>query len=93
MLALTMSITLTMLITLCWSSRAQFLPIDTVVARDGTRNFTRVTDVILVAPNFSARQFYIWVKEGLYRENVIVGENKTNLALFGDGMDKNNNIR
>ncbi|KAI7982491.1 hypothetical protein LOK49_LG15G02271 [Camellia lanceoleosa] len=133
MLALTMSITLTMLITLCWSSQAQFIPIDTIVAqygtgnfarvtdtilaapnfsaqfyiwikeglcrdnhclhsslsRDGTRNFTRLTDAILAAPNFSARRrFYIWIKEGLYRENIFVGEEKTNLTLFGDGMDK-----
>ncbi|KAL7246862.1 hypothetical protein ACSBR2_001885 [Camellia fascicularis] len=79
---------LTVLITLWWSSLGKSMPIDTTVAQDGSGNFTRIADAILAAPNYSKRRYYIKIKEGLYRENIFVGEQKKNLTFVGDGMNK-----
>ncbi|XP_057460420.1 pectinesterase/pectinesterase inhibitor PPE8B-like isoform X2 [Actinidia eriantha] len=70
------------------SARRQILAIDLIVAQDGSGNFTRISDAIHAAPSFSTRRYYIRIKEGLYIENVLVGKEKTNLALIGDGMDR-----
>ncbi|GFZ04495.1 plant invertase/pectin methylesterase inhibitor superfamily [Actinidia rufa] len=64
------------------------MAIDLIVAQDGSGHFTRISDAIHAAPSFSTRRYYIRIKEGLYIENVLVGKEKTNLALIGDGMDK-----
>ncbi|KAL7184680.1 hypothetical protein ACSBR2_026761 [Camellia fascicularis] len=79
---------LTVLITLWWSSLGKSMPIYTTVAQDGSGNFTRIADAILAAPNYSKRRYYIKIKAGFYRENIFVGEQKTNLTFVGDGMNK-----
>jgi pectinesterase len=61
---------------------------DLVVAKDGSGNFTTVTDAINAAPNNSDTRFVIYVKAGGYYENVEVGNSKTNIMLIGDGMWK-----
>ncbi|XP_016501891.2 putative pectinesterase 56 [Nicotiana tabacum] len=38
------------------------------------------------APSGSATPFFIHVKAANYSDNVIVGQDKTNIALIGDGM-------
>ena len=70
------------------SARRQIMAIDLIVAQDGSGNFTRISDAIHAAPSFSSRRYYRRIKDGLYIENVLVGQEKTNLALIGDGMDK-----
>lgn len=61
---------------------------DLVVAKDGSGNFTTVTDAINAAPNNSDTRFVIYVKAGGYYENVEVAKSKTNIMLIGDGMWK-----
>ncbi|CAK8576262.1 unnamed protein product [Lathyrus sativus] len=60
---------------------------DIVVAADGTGNFTRVVDAVLSAPLRSTRRFIIHVKKGVYNEHVVVGDDKWNIVMIGDGMD------
>ncbi|KAL7171979.1 hypothetical protein ACSBR2_031635 [Camellia fascicularis] len=50
--------------------------VDIIIAQDGSENFTTITDAILATPNYSARRYYIKIKEGLYRENIFVGIEK-----------------
>lgn len=57
------------------------------VAADGTGNFTTVSDAINFAPNNSVDRILIYVKQGVYRENVEIQSWKTNLVLLGDGSD------
>ncbi|KAH6837497.1 Plant invertase/pectin methylesterase inhibitor superfamily [Perilla frutescens var. hirtella] len=57
------------------------------VAADGTGNFTSVTDAINFAPNNSIDRIIIYVKEGVYEENVEIPSWKTNIVLLGDGND------
>ncbi|KAF2318673.1 hypothetical protein GH714_010005 [Hevea brasiliensis] len=45
-------------------------------------------DAIAAAPKFSARKYNIKICKGIYYENVIVEEHKTNITFIGDGIDK-----
>ncbi|VVA25255.1 PREDICTED: pectinesterase [Prunus dulcis] len=61
---------------------------DLVVAKDGTGNFTTISEAVAVAPNSSATRFVIYIKSGAYFENVEVVRKKTNLMFLGDGIGK-----
>ncbi|KAK8706874.1 hypothetical protein V6N13_057948 [Hibiscus sabdariffa] len=60
---------------------------DVVVAADGTGNFTTIMDAVKAAPDYSMNRFVIYVKKGLYREDVEIKKKKWNLVMIGDGMD------
>ncbi|PIN01089.1 Pectinesterase [Handroanthus impetiginosus] len=57
------------------------------VARDGTGNFTTISDAINFAPNNSIDRVIIYIKEGVYQENVEIPSWKPNIVLLGDGRD------
>lgn len=59
-----------------------------VVAADGTGNFSTITEAINFAPNNSMdHRTVIYVKEGVYEENVEIPSYKTNIVMLGDGSD------
>lgn len=58
-----------------------------VVALDGSGNFTRIMDAIQAAPSHSTNRFVIYVKKGVYNENVEIKRKMTNIMMYGDGMD------
>lgn len=58
-----------------------------VVAADGTGNFSTISEAIDFAPNNSFYRTVIYVKEGVYEENVEIPTYKTNIVLLGDGSD------
>ncbi|KAJ4708726.1 Pectinesterase [Melia azedarach] len=60
---------------------------DVVVAADGTGNFTKVMDAVLAAPDYSMKRYVIYIKRGVYRENVEIKKKKWNLMMVGDGID------
>lgn len=60
---------------------------DVSVALDGTGNFTTIMDAIKEAPDYSLKRFVIYIKKGLYLENVEIKKKKWNLVMLGDGMD------
>ncbi|KAJ8767277.1 hypothetical protein K2173_017321 [Erythroxylum novogranatense] len=57
------------------------------VAADGSGNFSKIGDAINFAPNNSYDRIIIYVKEGVYEENVEIPSQKTNIVLLGDGTD------
>ncbi|EPS64331.1 pectinesterase [Genlisea aurea] len=57
------------------------------VAADGSGNFTAVADAVNFAPSNSNERVVIYVKAGVYEENVDIPSWKTNIALIGDGKD------
>ncbi|KAL4384941.1 hypothetical protein GQ457_15G021500 [Hibiscus cannabinus] len=61
---------------------------DLVVAKDGTGNFTNITDAVAAAPNNSDTRFVIYIKAGAYFENVEVERKKKMLMFVGDGIGK-----
>ncbi|KAB1225516.1 putative pectinesterase/pectinesterase inhibitor 25 [Morella rubra] len=61
------------------------------VGRDGTENFTSITDAVALAPNNSQPTdgyFIIYVREGYYEEYVVVPSYKKNIMLLGDGINR-----
>ncbi|KGN45518.2 pectinesterase isoform X2 [Cucumis sativus] len=59
-----------------------------VVAKDGSGNFTTVSEAVAAAPNASTTRFVIYIKAGAYFENVEIGRAKSNLMFVGDGIGK-----
>lgn len=57
------------------------------VAADGSGNFTTITEAINFAPNNSVDRIIIYVREGVYEENVDIPPYKPNIVLLGDGRD------
>ncbi|KAH7545786.1 hypothetical protein FEM48_Zijuj01G0130700 [Ziziphus jujuba var. spinosa] len=57
-----------------------------VVAKDGSGKYKTVKGAVDSAPQNSKVRYIIYVKKGIYKENVEIGKNKKNLMLVGDGM-------
>ncbi|XP_026417106.1 pectinesterase/pectinesterase inhibitor 18-like [Papaver somniferum] len=53
----------------------------------GGGTFRTVQEAIDSAPNMSDTRYTIYVKQGVYTGQAIVGKEKQNLFLIGDGMD------
>ncbi|CAH8384543.1 unnamed protein product [Eruca vesicaria subsp. sativa] len=60
---------------------------DVIVAQDGTGNFTTIMDAVEESPDYSWTRFVIYIKKGLYLENVEIKKKKWNLVMIGDGID------
>ncbi|KAE8679281.1 putative pectinesterase/pectinesterase inhibitor 22 [Hibiscus syriacus] len=59
---------------------------DAVVSLDGTGRYLTITDAINDAPSYSNRRYVIYVKKGVYKENIDMKKKKTNIMLVGDGI-------
>ncbi|KAL2503482.1 putative pectinesterase/pectinesterase inhibitor 24 [Abeliophyllum distichum] len=57
-----------------------------VVAKDGSGNFVNINDALNAVTNFSSTRFVIYVKKGIYNENVKVELSKWNVLMIGDGI-------
>uniref|UniRef100_A0A0E0C2H3 Pectinesterase n=1 Tax=Oryza meridionalis TaxID=40149 RepID=A0A0E0C2H3_9ORYZ len=62
------------------------MPVDAMVAKDGSGNYTTVSAAVDAAPTESASRYVIYVKKGVYKETVDIKKKKWNLMLVGDGM-------
>ncbi|KAK3041925.1 hypothetical protein RJ639_002233 [Escallonia herrerae] len=60
--------------------------VDAIVALDGSGHYRTITQAISEAPNYSNRRHIIYVKRGVYRENIDMKKKKTNIMLVGDGI-------
>jgi len=61
---------------------------DVVVAADGSGKYRTVSAAVAAAPKHSAKRYIIKIKAGVYRENVEVPSEKTNIMFLGDGRKK-----
>ncbi|XP_040385555.1 pectinesterase-like [Oryza brachyantha] len=60
--------------------------VDVVVAQDGSGRYRSVSEAVARAPSHSKRRYVIYVKRGVYQENVEVRKKKTNIVIVGEGM-------
>lgn len=60
----------------------------TVCKGGGGCDYDTVQKAVDAAPSGSGKRFVIWIKTGVYEETVLVGLEKTNVVLLGDGMGK-----
>lgn len=59
-----------------------------VVAKDGSGHFKTISQALAAyPPNFNGR-FIIYVKAGVYDEQVIVDKKKPNVFMYGDGIGR-----
>ncbi|KAL6226347.1 hypothetical protein ACLB2K_000309 [Fragaria x ananassa] len=82
-----MIIILMMVVPTMWAALGQE-EIGLVVAKDGSANFTTISDAIKAAPNYSSKRINIKVMAGVYNEYIIIGKEKSNLTIIGEGIDK-----
>lgn len=62
--------------------------VDAIVSLDGSGHYRTITEAIDEAPSHSNRRHIIYVKQGVYRENIDMKKKKTNIMLVGDGIGK-----
>ncbi|XP_051131237.1 probable pectinesterase/pectinesterase inhibitor 12 [Andrographis paniculata] len=61
--------------------------VDIIVSADGTGDFTTISDAINFAPDNSDDRTFIYIREGVYNENVEIPSWKPNIVFLGDGTD------
>ncbi|KAL7205316.1 hypothetical protein ACSBR2_018293 [Camellia fascicularis] len=62
-----------------------------IVNKDGSGNFTTISDAVAAVPNNTAANmgyFMIYVVGGVYEEYVSIAKNKQYLMIVGDGINK-----
>ncbi|KAG8363862.1 hypothetical protein BUALT_Bualt19G0066700 [Buddleja alternifolia] len=62
--------------------------VDSVVALDGSGDYRSIGQAIYEAPTYSKRRYVIYVKKGVYQENIDMKKKKTNIMLLGDGIGR-----
>ncbi|XP_057470639.1 probable pectinesterase/pectinesterase inhibitor 46 [Actinidia eriantha] len=63
------------------------MKVDVIVAKDGSGKYKTINDALNAVPEKSKKRFVIYVKKGVYNENVRVEKSKWNVMMFGDGME------
>ncbi|KAL3587069.1 hypothetical protein D5086_013936 [Populus alba] len=58
---------------------------DVVVAADGSGDYKTVSAAVAAARKYSSKRYIIRIKAGVYRENVEVPKEKSNIMFLGDG--------
>ena len=59
---------------------------DFVVAKDGSGDFKTIKEALKAIPKRNeAKRFVIYVKRGIYNENIEIGNSMKNIMLYGDG--------
>ncbi|KAK9065076.1 hypothetical protein SSX86_016459 [Deinandra increscens subsp. villosa] len=60
---------------------------DVVVAQDGSGMYKKISDALNAVPEKSQKRFVIYVKKGIYFENVRIEKSKWAVMMVGEGMD------
>ncbi|KAL0410362.1 UNVERIFIED_CONTAM: putative pectinesterase/pectinesterase inhibitor 13 [Sesamum latifolium] len=58
------------------------------VAKDGSGNYSTISEALDAMPKTYKGRYVIYVKEGFYDETVVVKKTMVNLTIFGDGSQK-----
>ncbi|WOL09395.1 hypothetical protein Cni_G18148 [Canna indica] len=58
---------------------------DIVVAKDGSGKYRTINDALRAVPKKSSRRTLVYVKKGVYKENVKVEKKLWNVMMVGDG--------
>lgn len=58
------------------------------VAKDGTGDFTTVNEALAKMPEEYEGRYVIYIKEGVYEEQVNVTKNMVNVTMYGDGSKR-----
>jgi len=75
------------LVTMSLSLPAQTTKYHFVVAKDGSGNFKTVQEAINAVPDFRKKETRIFIKNGVYKEKLILAECKTLVTFIGENVD------
>ncbi|MCL6523638.1 MAG: pectin esterase [Thermoflavifilum sp.] len=58
-----------------------------IVAKDGTGDFTTIQDAINAVPDSAHDTTYVYIKNGVYREKIVIPASKRFLKFIGENVD------
>ncbi|HLV63803.1 pectinesterase family protein [Galbibacter sp.] len=61
---------------------------DFTVAPDGSGDFLKIQQAIDAVPDFRRNRTYIYIKNGVYKEKLVLPSSKTNVSLIGQDVEK-----
>ncbi|KAL9683825.1 hypothetical protein QQ045_021252 [Rhodiola kirilowii] len=70
------------------STNPLFLKPNVVIAKDGSGDYKTLSEAVPHIPKKSNTTYAIYVKEGVYTEQVVFNSSHTNVFLYGDGPTK-----
>jgi len=62
-------------------------PYNFVVAKDGSGDFTTIQEAVNAVPDMRKARTMIYIKNGVYKEKLVIAETKTLLSLIGQNRD------
>jgi len=65
---------------------AQSAEYDFVVAKDGSGDFTTVQSAINAVPDFRKKETVIYIKNGTYKEKLVLPASKTHVTFIGENL-------
>ncbi len=79
----------TLVVVLCFGClQLQAQDYDFVVAKDGSGDFTSVQEAIMAVPDFRKATTTIFIKNGVYKEKLILPTSKTKVWMIGEDVEK-----
>ncbi|XWS65506.1 hypothetical protein CRYUN_Cryun05aG0118900 [Craigia yunnanensis] len=60
---------------------------DIIVAKDGSGKYKTISAALEAVPDKSKKRTLIYVKKGVYKENIRIETKKWNVTMIGDGME------
>ena len=76
-----------LLILVFFVSAAFGIEYDFIVAKDGSGDFVKLQDVIDTIPHLRKKRTYVFIKNGIYKEKLILPMTKTNISFIGENVD------
>lgn len=61
---------------------------DFVVAQDGSGDFTTVQEAFMAVPDLRKEETVIFIKNGIYKEKLILPSTKNNVTIVGEDVEK-----
>ncbi|MBW2961767.1 pectinesterase family protein [Mesonia aestuariivivens] len=61
---------------------------DFIVAKDGTGDFDNLTQLINNLPNFRKNETKVYIKNGVYKEKLVLPSSKTHITFVGENKEK-----
>ena len=77
-----------LVVVFCYSyTIAQPAKIDFVVAQDGSGQFKTIQEAINAVPDFRKKETVIYIKNGVYKEKLVLAESKSLVTFIGQNVD------
>lgn len=64
------------------------LHVNVTVAQDDSGQYKTIGEALMHVPSHGSERYVVYVKAGVYEENVLLYREKTNVMLLGDGRDR-----